>query len=673
MWFRGFGRSPFYPGGEMMDNKKNDLDIRDGLSDPSMEGVDLSGLTVDDILAEERGQTPQTPEREPAEPEYPSGYAEPEYPQEPEYAEPEYQPEPEYPPEPEYTEYAEDDEPELLTPRRRARRREERPEEEYGEYEEEVTSGGISLGISNGFLGLLALTVLDLLLLGTAVVPDLPDPAWTILTVAALIIACVPLLLFGLWGTGGGRIPAPFIMLAAVIIYAMTARLVEATIAASLFNVCYAIVQAYCERQLDILSDSLGRNEEPEDPRVTLRRMTCVKGVIGGQIEPMVSQRRRETVTLLGAIALALLFSLIPPLIDGMNFLKWIARGAVVLSLCAYYAQSASTVAYLNAVKSAFASGVCFAGADVLADAANATSVLFNKTGTITDGNYVVKAVDPVRISEEQLLYLASYAGAYSNHALMRAIRQYSGFEPDKSRILRHRIQQGFGSMAMMEGNQVVGVGNIDFMEKLGIRGNLYVSGDTCVFVSVGRTCVGRIDFADRLSDGAQSIANALRRERVANVALMTGDNALSATNIGKSVNISEIYSDCRPQEKAARLKYIMDTQERGDSLIVVSHAGEDSDLLEMADIGVTLGIGLEATDKFPDVVIPTGGLMAIPKLIRVAKKAGRSVLVNDLVYVAVRSLAAILALTGVLPMWAAVIVMSAVQIGTFMAADTAA
>ena len=153
----------------------------------------------------------------------------------------------------------------------------------------------------------------------------------------------------------------------------------------------------------------------------------------------------------------------------------------------------------------------------------------------------------------------------------------------------------------------------------------------------------------------------------------MTGDNALSATNIGKSVNISEIYSDCRPQEKAARLKYIMDTQERGDSLIVVSHAGEDSDLLEMADIGVTLGIGLEATDKFPDVVIPTGGLMAIPKLIRVAKKAGRSVLVNDLVYVAVRSLAAILALTGVLPMWAAVIVMSAVQIGTFMAADTAA
>ena len=92
-----------------MDNKKNDLDIRDGLSDPSMEGVDLSGLTVDDILAEERGQTPQAPEREPAEPEYPSGYAEPEYPQEPEYAEPEYQPEPEYPPEPEYTEYAEDD------------------------------------------------------------------------------------------------------------------------------------------------------------------------------------------------------------------------------------------------------------------------------------------------------------------------------------------------------------------------------------------------------------------------------------------------------------------------------------------------------------------------------------------------------------------------------------
>ncbi len=692
-----------------MDRRNIDLE---GLSDQSMDGVDPSGYTVDEILAEARGEKPRptsesapergyTPDtRSSMEPEYapePEYSPEARYEREPERArEPDYPPEtrrgrePEYAPEHEYVrEYAPEggydredgfdgleDDGEDYAPKkpRRSRRRYEEPEEapEAEEWEDEPPRG-LPFSVSNGFLGLLAAMVLSLLILGTAVVADLPDPAWSVLVIGALVIACVPLFVGGLGDMGSGRLPASFIMFAAVIIYGLSAHLVEAAIAAVMFNVCRYMVSAYCERELDIISDRLSRSEEPEDPRATLRRMACVRGVLSGRMRPMEDQRRIERLTLLGGLVLGLFVSLIPPLIDGMDFAKWVARGAVVLSLCAFYGEAAALIAYLNSVESSFAAGVCFAGADVMADAANASSVVFNKTGTLTDGNYTVRAVDPVRISEKQLLYLASYAGAYSGHPLMRAIRDYSGFEPDKSRILRHRVQPGYGSMVMMEGNQIVGVGNIDFMERLGIKGDLYVSGDTCVFVSVGRSCVGRIDFADSLSEGAQSVASALRRERVANVALMTGDNALSATNVGKSVNISEIYSDCRPQDKAARLRYIIDTQEREDRLIVVSRAGEDRELLEMANIGVTLGVGLDATDKFPDVIIPTGGLMKLPKLIRYARSASRSVTLTNTVYAGVRCLAAILAIVGVLPLWVAAIVMSGVQLGTFIASNSPA
>lgn len=515
---------------------------------------------------------------------------------------------------------------------------------------------------------LLAGMAVAVLLLGIAVLPDLDDPAWSVLCITSFVTACLPMVI----GTAvelrdRGRMPTSAIMLAASVIYGLTGNLVEAVAAAVIYNICRAVFQEFTVNELELVEARISAHGGSIPESLDERRRVCLREIADGRIKPVVEIRRLEFWVLLGCAGCAVFFGLIPPLFDGMAFGKWIARGAVLLALCAFCGEAGILMTYLNGIEASLANGLFLSGTGAMSACAQVTSVLFNKTGTLTDGEYQVVNIDPVRISQEQLVYLAVFADAYSDHALARALRKYAGFEADKSQIIRHRIQPGYGSMVMLDGEQIVAVGNIDFMEKLGVRNDLYIGGETCVFVAVGRTCVGRIDFADRLAEGAKDVVPALKRAGVANVALMTGDNSLGATGVGKSIGITEIYSDCRPQDKAARLKYILDSQERDDRLMFVSRAGSNSELLEMANISVTLGLGSDATGAFPDVVVNSGRVSGVAKIVGIARSVRRKVASGFFVAAGIRLLAAILALTGVLPMWGAVLAIFAAQTGTFL------
>ncbi len=377
---------------------------------------------------------------------------------------------------------------------------------------------------------------------------------------------------------------------------------------------------------------------------------------------------------ILGCVAaLGLIFTLIPPLFDHMDFMKWAARASVVIAACVFSGDMGALMSVCNAVEALFDNGVWIGGTGTIDAAADVTSVLFNKSGTITDGEYKVTGIDPVRLSEDQLLYLAVYAGAYSEHPLNRTLREYAGITPDKSRIRRQRIEPGYGSLVELEDDMIVGIGNIDFMEKLGVKGDLFVAGSTCVFVSVGRVCVGRIDFSDTIRPDAVTVVHELRRAGVANVALMTGDNALCATNTGKRVGISEVYSDCRPSDKLERLQYILGTLDKGDRACFVTAAGSERELLEIANLSVTLGVGNDATAAFPDVVISNRELSRLPRLLRIAREVRRNVTVTFLVSSAARALTVILGLTGVMPLWLAAFFMCALTALGFLNSNVSA
>lgn len=668
------------------------------------EGIDLSGLTVDDILKEyhasagdlpappedtpepaaaptpetvpefvpvEAGPAPEQKEpapetAEPSEPVEEAASTEPETrPSEEEDREPE-KPETDIPepdsPEPDTEKAREDarspepDAPEKSKKHREKQKRERREKESAPLKRPSVLSGEVMLA------GLAALVAA--VLLGVAVAPDLPDPVWSVLVISSLVSVCLPLLVWTvLHFKDRTRHTPPAVMLLAVLLTAAGRELIDAAIAAAVFDVLYAVFARLYRQEEERVMERLNARMDGLDPSRDRRLMACVTELEDRKLKALTALEGVEHFILLGALAATVLFTLVPGLIDGRNFAKWLARASVTVAACAYGGEFAALLSYLRAVDDAFTNGIWIAGTGTVSACADVTSVVFNKTGTLTDGKLRITNIDPVRISQEQLISLAALAGAYSEHPLNRLIRRAAGEEPDKSRISRQRVEIGYGSMVQLDDGTLVGIGNIDFVEKLGVKGKIFVSGDSCAFVCVDRVCVGRIDFTDDIRPDALNAAHDLRKAGVDNIAFMTGDNALTSTNVARRLDIAEVYSDCRPADKVERLEYIQNTQVPGDRTAFVTRAGNERELLELANISVTLGVGDDSTAAYPDIILSDGKLTGLARVIGVSKRVRQNIVFAFWVSCVVRLLTALLGLTGVFPIWAAAAVMAGLSL----------
>ncbi len=494
----------------------------------------------------------------------------------------------------------------------------------------------------------------------------LPRPVWLAFSSAAAGIGLAPLVMRSLKFFFKGGHSEPVIMLSGAFLLAASGKFAAAVICAIIYNAAVTIFEGYSDREFRRITDALSKEAAGEDIRAHRLRNT-LREASTGRISGAVRFTELDNKLLLAAIAVTVLFGGLVPLVAGREFSKWVPRAVTALLVCTAFFDSSIRMAYLRAIKVMFEGGVYPAGTNALSASSEISSIVFNKTGTLTVGRFEVVNMDPVRVTPEELLYLASYADAYSDHPIAQATLRRSGVEVDKSRIVRHQRGPGFGSIVQLDSGQVICAGNIELMERLGVKGDFLIGGDTSVFVSVGRTYVGRIDYEDTLRPEAVGAVSALRRSGVANIALMTGDNAISATSVGRKAGISEIYSDCQPSDKLARLQYILATQERGDRLAYVTSAGKDRELLELANLSVVLGTEEDITADFPDVVVDPGDLAKIPLFVAAAKDVRRSLVTNLAVTGAVRALMLILGLAGVMGPVPVVIIMQLLEFGAFL------
>lgn len=376
-----------------------------------------------------------------------------------------------------------------------------------------------------------------------------------------------------------------------------TGRFASASVSILLMEVGSGLLDYLCskklrtaERRLEVLRD-----------RGQGAPAACVDAVMDGirnrRLPKLAAFLTYNRYFLWAAAGLAAILGLIVPLFDGFSFSKWLYRAATVLtaaSCCVLWELLACSV--LETTGRLFAKGVCYRTPEVLHSLSAVTSVVFNKTGVITDGVFRVVGVEPVRISEDELLYLASYAEVYSDHPLAEAIRERAGVSVDKSRISKHTENRGIGNVVQLD-DQIVSIGSIELMEKLGVAGEYGTLDLTSAFVAVGRTYVGRIDFEDTVRPSACDAVRALRGADVTNIALMTGDNAMLATRIGREVGITEVYSDCLLRDKVSRIQYIRKTRAKDDRLAIITDDPEESPVLAAGEVGILLNPDAAAED----------------------------------------------------------------------------
>ncbi len=439
----------------------------------------------------------------------------------------------------------------------------------------------------------------------------------------------------------------------------------SAVITIMLFEIGAEIIKAYSQKQLQMVLQSVEKTLVEEGEQFNTQLSRTIHDIYAGKFNQLRNFRVSNRYYIWAVAAISIIIGLFPPLIGSASFADWVPRGAAAASAVAFSSLAGILIfMVLNMTGWLFAHRIYFSSSDTPHKMSQISSVIFNMTGVITEGKYKVTDVYPIRISEHELLYLAAYAEAYSDHPLARAIMESANINVNRSRISKHTEYPGLGSVVELSG-QLIAAGNMELMRSVGVSAELEASDSTSVFVAVGKTFVGRIDCLDLIKPAAAEAVQKLKDTGVPNIALMTGNNAAMATKIGKAVGISEIYADYLPEDKLSRVKYILKTRLKDDKLAFITDDVQDNALLKASDVGFLFDTGASTSELAADgidILVQSDDPRMVVDPITMFKHLFRQFNLYWLFSIVVNTLLVVLAIIGITGLWLTVLIEMVIQ-----------
>ncbi len=364
-------------------------------------------------------------------------------------------------------------------------------------------------------------------------------------------------------------------------------------------------------------------------------------------------------------VLLSVLLALIPSIATG-EWRVYLVRAAILLTVSqAYSVVQCVKLCYDCAAVRAAVAGVVVKGHDVLESLSKAETMVFDKTGTVTEGEYRIKEVFPRGVSEGQLLFLAGAAELHSNHPIARAIVAASGAYASQIDVVDIREIPGRGVSAFIDGRCVY-VGNAAMMEEHNVSCDRPAIPGSAIHVAVDGRYLGHIVLEDSLRDSAFDVIEELRVEGVNTSVLLTGDIHSSARRIASSLNFDLVKAELTPKEKCSSVEYLMSNRNVNTSLAFVGDGVCDAEALHLATVGIALGCfdKPEAVDA-ADAAILNRELRTLPKLYRLSRRTENAAMQQTAVIGAVKLLVLIFGAAGLCPLaLAAVFQMAAVLFG---------
>ena len=347
-------------------------------------------------------------------------------------------------------------------------------------------------------------------------------------------------------------------------------------------------------------------------------------------------------------VILALLYAVGVSLATG-DWRTHLVRAALLLTVSQMYSAVQSVkLSYDCAAAASSAMGVISKGHDVFEALSRAETMVFDKTGTVTEGEYRIKEVFPRGVTEGQLLFIAGAAELHSRHPIAEAIVAASGAYTSELKVDEIAEIPGRGVSAFIDGRSVY-VGNAAMMEDHAIAFDAPKIPGTAIHVAVDGRYIGHIVLEDALRDCAFDVIEELRVEGVKTSVLLTGDVHSSARRIASSLNFDLVKAELTPEEKCSSVEYLMSNRNVNTTLAFVGDGVCDSDALRLSTVGITLG-SMDRPEALSaaDAAILGKELRTLPKLYRLAKRSARSAMENISVCGAVKLLALIFGAAGV-------------------------
>ena len=358
-----------------------------------------------------------------------------------------------------------------------------------------------------------------------------------------------------------------------------------------------------------------------------------------------------------GALALALL----PPivlLIMGKPAMwgDWIYRALTFLVIsCPCALVISIPLSFFAGIGGASNQGVLVKGSNYLETLAQTKYVVFDKTGTMTQGVFEVSGIHHNEMSDEKLLEYAALAECSSSHPISKSLQKAYGKPVDRNRVTDIEEISGNGVIAKVDGVSVA-VGNAKLMKKLGIAYQECHHVGTVVHMAVDGRYAGHILISDIIKPHAKEAIAELKKAGISRTVMLTGDSKRVADQVAAELGIDEVYSELLPADKVTKVEELLDKKTAKEKLAFVGDGINDAPVLSRADIGIAMGaLGSDAAIEAADIVLMDDDPLKISKAIKIARKCIRIVYENIYFAIGIKVLCLILGAIGIANMWMAI------------------
>ena len=359
-----------------------------------------------------------------------------------------------------------------------------------------------------------------------------------------------------------------------------------------------------------------------------------------------------------GALALAILPPLVRLLFLGMTpeWGDWVMRALTFLVIsCPCALVISIPLSFFAGIGGASNAGVLVKGSNYLETLSETKYVVFDKTGTMTQGVFEVSGVHHSSMDTEKLLEYAALAECHSSHPISKSLKKAYGKPLDPGRVTDVEEISGNGVTAKVDGVRVA-AGNSKLMEKLGVDCMECHSVGTVVHMAVDGKYAGHILISDQIKPHAKEAIAALKKCGVKKTIMLTGDRREAARQVAEELGIDEVHSELLPGDKVAQVEKLLDEKGEKEKLAFVGDGINDAPVLSRADIGIAMGaLGSDAAIEAADIVLMDDDPLKISKAIRISRKCLRIVYENIYFAIGVKVVCLILGALGIANMWAAI------------------
>ena len=357
----------------------------------------------------------------------------------------------------------------------------------------------------------------------------------------------------------------------------------------------------------------------------------------------------------------ALALAILPPVVRMLfmsaspEWATWIYRALTFLVIsCPCALVISIPLSFFAGIGGASREGVLVKGSNYLETLSQTKYVVFDKTGTMTEGVFEV-TVYKNTMDKEKVLEYAALAESFSSHPISKSLKKAYGREIDQTRVSDVEEISGHGIIAKVDGIDVA-AGNYKLMKKLRLS---YADSDkagTIVHVAVNGKYEGYILISDRIKATAKEAIHALKKAGVERTIMLTGDSKTVADSVARELGIDEVYSELLPSDKVAKVEELLAKKSRKSKLAFVGDGINDAPVLSRADIGIAMGaMGSDAAIEAADIVLMDDDPVKISKAIKISRKCLRIVYENTYFAIGIKLICLLLGAVGIANMWLAI------------------